>query len=140
MLLRGLSLSKMNCVHIMIRIRIETDYRIPESRRHRHLKKISVFFFLTPRTDYVIRHISKYSNICHHCYQILLDFVQTLLSDRHQKPQGLCAVGFLHQSCFGLIEKGKQGSIFLHFHVLVSCPKLFQRIPRYQGRARCSDN
>ena len=88
-----------------------------DPRGHRHLKKICgvVFFFnasLTELTDYIIRHISKYSNIMSSLSSNSAGFCPKSAS---QKPQGLCAVGFLHQSCFGPIEKGKQKIHFSSF-------------------------
>ena len=97
-------------------------------------KKYAVSFFfnasLTELTDYIIRHISKYSNIMSslssYSAAISAGFCPNSASFHRQKSQGSCAVGFLHQSCFGPIEKGKQGSIFLHFQVLVLFSLCFQ--------------
>ena len=63
-------------------------------------KKYAVSFFfnasLTELTDYVIRHISKYSKIMSLLSSNSAGFCPNSVSFRYQKPQGLCVVFFLH--------------------------------------------
>ena len=82
------------------------------------------FFFntsLTELTDYVIRHFfSKYSNIMSSLSSNSSEFCPNPASLSSSEASGIVCGRFFAPKLLWATLKSEQGSIFLHFHVLVS--------------------